>query len=245
MRLSWAQAAAGALFVTVLSGMVVLPGRVLGPDHTAPVGVALPKTDSRSRVQAAPPLVTRGRAARPASRPVRPHARQTFVNFSPPSTAHVRLQPAAARPRAAIAHVAPPLAATPPVATPTPAPTPSPAPTPVPVPTPAPTPAPPAGAPGATPAAIPPVAPAPAPTPVAAETPVPAFADVLQPVAARDDGAEDEDGDQGDDQGHGTAGEQGNDGDHGNSDEHGKPDDHGSGHGQDADHGNDKGNDNR
>src|SRR5437588_839444 len=41
MRFSWAQAAAGALFVVVLGGMIVLPGRLLGPDHRMQVGAAL------------------------------------------------------------------------------------------------------------------------------------------------------------------------------------------------------------
>src|SRR4051812_16016815 len=57
MRSSWTQAAAGALFVAVLGGMALLPGRLLGPDHRVPVIAALPQRLAASEVEAAPPLV--------------------------------------------------------------------------------------------------------------------------------------------------------------------------------------------
>ncbi len=55
MRLSWAQIGAGALALVVVAGLLLLPGRLLGPDRPAHVGVPLPQTALRS-VEAVPPV---------------------------------------------------------------------------------------------------------------------------------------------------------------------------------------------
>ncbi len=64
MRLSWAQIGAGALALVVVAGLLLLPGRLLGPDRPAHVSVPLPQTALRS-VEAVPPvrIVKRHRAA--------------------------------------------------------------------------------------------------------------------------------------------------------------------------------------
>src|SRR4051812_10793821 len=67
MRLSWAQAAAGALFVAVLGGMALLPGRLLGPEHRVHVEAALPQHAAPAEVEAAPPLIPRRHPTRPAA----------------------------------------------------------------------------------------------------------------------------------------------------------------------------------
>ena len=46
MRLSWTQAAAGALMTAVVAGLLILPGRVLGPDSGGQDAVALPAAAS-------------------------------------------------------------------------------------------------------------------------------------------------------------------------------------------------------
>jgi hypothetical protein len=57
MRLSWAQTVAGGLTFAVVAGLLLLPGRLLGPDR--PVAVAVPQAQAARSVQAAPPLAIR------------------------------------------------------------------------------------------------------------------------------------------------------------------------------------------
>jgi len=58
MRLSWGQTVAGGLTLAVMAGLLLLPGRVLGPDR--PVQLAIPAAQGAlPSVQAAPPLVIR------------------------------------------------------------------------------------------------------------------------------------------------------------------------------------------
>jgi hypothetical protein len=54
MRLSWAQGMAGVLTCAVVAGLLLLPGRLLGPDQ--PVHVAVPVAQAAHSVQAVPPL---------------------------------------------------------------------------------------------------------------------------------------------------------------------------------------------
>src|SRR5437899_1659393 len=88
MRLSWGQTVAGGLTLAVVAGLMLLPGRLLGPDR--PVSVAVPKAQNvLPAVQAAPPLVI------PRLRPPRAKApalgapqRLTYV-ARPRTVAHV------------------------------------------------------------------------------------------------------------------------------------------------------------
>lgn len=57
MRLSWAQAVAGGLTFAVVAGLLLLPGRLLGPDQ--PVHVAVPLAEKAQSVQAVAPRVIR------------------------------------------------------------------------------------------------------------------------------------------------------------------------------------------
>lgn len=57
MRLSWAQGMAGVLTCAVVAGLLLLPGRLLGPDQ--PVRVAVPLPEAAHSVQAVPPLAIR------------------------------------------------------------------------------------------------------------------------------------------------------------------------------------------
>jgi hypothetical protein len=58
MRLSWGQTVAGGLTLAVMAGLLLLPGRVLGPDR--PIQLAIPAAQGAlPSVQAAPPLVIR------------------------------------------------------------------------------------------------------------------------------------------------------------------------------------------
>jgi hypothetical protein len=54
MRFSWAQTVAGGLTFAVVAGLLLLPGRLLGPDR--PIAVAVPLPEKAVSVQAAPPL---------------------------------------------------------------------------------------------------------------------------------------------------------------------------------------------
>jgi hypothetical protein len=69
MRLSWGQTVAGGLTLAVVAGLLLLPGRLLGPDR--PINLAVPAAQGAvSSVQAAPPL---------AIRHLRPSRPKTFV----------------------------------------------------------------------------------------------------------------------------------------------------------------------
>jgi hypothetical protein len=69
MRLSWGQTVAGGLTLAVVAGLLLLPGRLLGPDR--PINLAVPAAQGAvSSVQAAPPL---------AIRHLRPNRPKTFV----------------------------------------------------------------------------------------------------------------------------------------------------------------------
>jgi hypothetical protein len=57
MRLSWAQGVAGVLTIAVVVGLLLLPGRLIGPDRLA--SVAVPQRQAAVSVQAAPPLEIR------------------------------------------------------------------------------------------------------------------------------------------------------------------------------------------
>jgi hypothetical protein len=58
MRLSWGQTVAGGLTLAVVAGLLLLPGRLLGPDR--PIDLAVPAAQGAlSSVQAAPPLAIR------------------------------------------------------------------------------------------------------------------------------------------------------------------------------------------
>src|SRR3954468_3769778 len=183
MSFSWTQAAAGALFIGLLGGMVVLPGRLLAPEHRVQVSLGVAQARGGS-VQAVPPVaqpepqkIVVKRPPKPARRPVVKPSRasnqlaavvvrtQRTPVRRPAPAAHPVAQPVAqpvARPvirhHAVVAHVAPAPKVTKPRATPkepVPAPAPAPAPTPAPTPSPAPAPAPPVASPGLTPAAVP------------------------------------------------------------------------------------------
>jgi len=72
MRLSWGQTVAGGLTFAVVAGLLVLPGRLLGPDR--PIDLAVPAAQGAvSSVQAAPPL---------AIRQLRPDRPKTSVRVS-------------------------------------------------------------------------------------------------------------------------------------------------------------------
>src|SRR6185437_10817300 len=63
MRVSWAQAAAGAAILTVLGGLIVLPARVLGPMQSTAL-VRLPPLVTPQAVEAAPQAVEAAPAVR-------------------------------------------------------------------------------------------------------------------------------------------------------------------------------------
>src|SRR5215470_2622943 len=56
MRGSWTLAAAGALFLALLGGLVVLPGRLVAPEHRVQVAVGFTQQSGPRSVQAAPPV---------------------------------------------------------------------------------------------------------------------------------------------------------------------------------------------
>src|SRR3954471_21204100 len=77
MRLSWTQAGTGALFIGLLGGMVVLPGRLLAPEHRVQVSLGVAQQSRGGSVQAVPPVaqpkpqkMAVKRPAKPAHRPV-------------------------------------------------------------------------------------------------------------------------------------------------------------------------------
>jgi hypothetical protein len=91
MRLSWGQTVAGGLTLAVVAGLLLLPGRLLGPDR--PIDLAVPAAQGAvSSVQAAPPL------AIPHLRPARPKtsAAPTSVSTQAPRLTYV------ARPRTVV-----------------------------------------------------------------------------------------------------------------------------------------------
>jgi hypothetical protein len=91
MRLSWGQTVAGGLTLAVVAGLLLLPGRLLGPDR--PVDLTVPAARGAvSSVQAAPPLAI-------------PHLRPTRTHVSAVVTSAPRLT-YAARP-STVAHTSP------------------------------------------------------------------------------------------------------------------------------------------
>src|SRR5436190_5181954 len=77
MRVSWTLSAAGALFLALLAGLLVLPGRLLTPDHRVQVAVGFVQQPHTRSVQAAPPVV-QARPKAPRRAPIRvlvPHPR--------------------------------------------------------------------------------------------------------------------------------------------------------------------------
>jgi hypothetical protein len=79
MSLSWGQAIAGGLALTVVAGLLLLPGRLLGPDR--PIELAIPPSQGTAwSVQAAPPrAIPRPHAARPKLPAVSTAPRQMYV----------------------------------------------------------------------------------------------------------------------------------------------------------------------
>lgn len=90
MRLSWGQTVAGGLTLAVVAGLLLLPGRLLGPDR--PVQLAIPAAQGAlPSVQAAPPLaIHRLQLSRPkasvtpqATRPSSVRQSRAVVRVSP------------------------------------------------------------------------------------------------------------------------------------------------------------------
>src|SRR5437879_5912830 len=122
MRVSWTLAATGALFLALLGALLVLPGRLLAPDHRVQVAVGYAQQRRSQSVQAVPPVVharlkaPRRSAIRQAAHP-RPVAHRAAAASSLAAVIVttprpvVRPAPTAARPvvqqRPAVAHVAP------------------------------------------------------------------------------------------------------------------------------------------
>ena len=229
MRPTWEHSAVAALTTVVTAGLLVLPGRLLGPDQTVGLALRPSPVATRQTVEAAPPPRVRAAA--------RHHSQRPLLHTSPAQLASVVVP---ARPPAVVPHVvthnaAPqhaPVSAVrsqrpshraPPEPTPTPAPA-------APVPAPAP-------APGTVPAVVTPV---PDPTttttrvlagsltPVVEATP-PAAADEKSGKASHNDtnghGSGNGDNDQGN--------EHGNDNGHGT--DSGQCEDNGHGHGSGSD----------
>ena len=106
MRLSWAQAVAGGLTLAVVAGLLLLPGRLLGPDRPIELAIPAPLGTAWS-VEAAPPrAVPRPHAARPkipaiSTTAVFTTARQTYVLRAPAARPDARTVRTAntARPR--------------------------------------------------------------------------------------------------------------------------------------------------
>src|SRR3954453_11236090 len=156
MRLSWTQAGTGALFVALLGGMVVLPGRLLAPEHRVQVSLGASQQSQGGSVQAVPPLAH----AKPVKVVLKRHAKPKPVRkpAAAPSRASNQLAAVVVRAhRAPVRRSLPPVRPVvqhhavavqiapkaPKVATPRPAPQPTPKPAPPPPPPPAPAPAPP------------------------------------------------------------------------------------------------------
>jgi hypothetical protein len=91
MRLSWAQGMAGVLTFAVVAGLLLLPGRLLGPDR--PVRVAVPLPQATHSVQAVPPLAIRHLHPAQSSAPALATPRRfTYVAAQPRTV--VRVSPA-------------------------------------------------------------------------------------------------------------------------------------------------------
>lgn len=218
MRFSWAQTAAGALFVVVLGGLALLPGRLLGPVRTMPDSLGLPQSSAARVEHAAPPLVVHHTPAKHVATrtlvvlPVVVHG-TTPVAAPTPRAARPRVAVPVVQHRAVIARITPKAPRIRTAAHPKPAPALAPAPTPAPT----------VASPGITPAAVPTATPAAAPASPALAAPAPttlvatveqtAAAVVPQIVPYND--------------------EHGNSGNHG----HGQGHDNGQGHGNSDGHG--------
>ena len=79
MRISLAQAAAGALTLTVVAGLMALPGHVLGADPAPSAALALPPQTATTTVRPAPAPVVHRAAPKPEPkpRPAPTHSRAT------------------------------------------------------------------------------------------------------------------------------------------------------------------------
>jgi hypothetical protein len=79
MSLTWGQAIAGGLALTVVAGLLLLPSHLLGSDR--PIELAIPPSQGTAwSVQAAPPrAIPRPHAARPKLPAVSTTPRQTYV----------------------------------------------------------------------------------------------------------------------------------------------------------------------
>jgi hypothetical protein len=235
MRLSWAQAAAGALTTVVAAGLLMLPGRILGPDQGAGPALRLPGIAAVPTVHAAAEQpVHRAPRRRPVTH-IAPRPNPSLVSALVPAAATDRRAHSSPTPQphvrppavsqggslidalSGLHHRPPPDAGRP---TPTPAPAPAPAPAPTPTPTPAPTPAP------------TPVVPAPTPTRTLADSAAPPAAPDAPQASPCPTGSDTAQNDQGDEDGN----------DQGNDDA--QDEDHGNGNGQGNDHGNGNGNGN-
>lgn len=220
MRISWAQMAAGALTLAVVAGLLLLPGRLLGPSSIG-LPVVLPHMTAPAAVVAEPvPVVVPAKQRHAAPR--RPAVVRTapIAQFA---SAVVVTQPAVRHAVVASARKRAPK----PVAKPQPTRKPQPQPQPQPKPTSV-------VAPPKRVAAAP--TPAPAPAPAAAPTPAPAptpATRVLADTAVPTTPTPADDGDPGEHD-HGNGHDNGNGNNHRDHSDHG---DHESGHGG---HGHDK-----
>jgi hypothetical protein len=89
MRLSWAQGVAGLLTCAVVAGLLLLPGRLLGPDQ--PIRLAVPLPQAARSVQAAPPLAIQHlhHPAQAKSRALSTPRRFTYVAAQPRAVVQV------------------------------------------------------------------------------------------------------------------------------------------------------------
>src|SRR5512140_3940455 len=99
MSLTWGQAIAGGLALTVVAGLLLLPGRLLGPDR--PIELAIPPSKGTAwSVQAAPPrALPRPHAARPKLPSVSTMPRQTYASRAARSDARTVGRVTTSRPR--------------------------------------------------------------------------------------------------------------------------------------------------
>lgn len=100
MRLTWAQVVAGVFTFAVGAGLLLLPGRLLGPDRL--MHVAAPAEPATTSVQAAPPLAVRHHRTAPAR-----HALQSRAAAAAPARVQATVVTYATRPRVVVAHVSP------------------------------------------------------------------------------------------------------------------------------------------
>lgn len=92
MRLSWGQTVAGGLTLAVVAGLLLLPGRLLGPDR--PVQLAIPAAQGAlPSVQAVPPLAIR-RLQRPQPKATTLASQASRATYVPPARAVGRVSPA-------------------------------------------------------------------------------------------------------------------------------------------------------